>query len=508
MINYDNIQPMLADFLARGLVISPWLMMHSQTRVDVEQFSYIDRIAADMVAVHWTDSEKIEVFGKFPLSERLPRTAVYEIIASTALSLAHNKFGDLEIYQEQILEALHLFTGYVADYGFGNIVKIYGLVTSFENVQALHYYERIPERIFNLGSWHRPWVDYSLSDELLWGVFQGNYQIDIADQRRYVTITDKGQAFYFSIMKILDECGYLIHRVRQLQIHNFSFYSNYAEVANEFWPNLHQLRKNFLKWSGIQPGMRVLELGCADGVSTFESGLADLIGERGQVIAIDPSMGMIFRANKRKAESGSNWVNFQQAKAERLPFHNESFDAVIAFSSLQFMDLSQALTEIKRVLKLNGEFTSLHPLKFKMNAIMGEWFSPIVKLAKYSRNETPKDFLNNPEEILDAIHKAGFLDVRDKADEIINFHQDPKIVANHIFRGVGWMQEELSMIPWKAREDVINEVIEQGKIMCEKYSDEERMVRSPMQMIKGRKEQVAPDSHGIGQWHHGVKGSN
>lgn len=111
--------------------------------------------------------------------------------------------------------------------------------------------------------------------------------------------------------------------------------------------------------------MRVLELGCADGVSTFESGLADLIGERGQVIAIDPSMGMIFRANKRKAESGSNWVNFQQAKAERLPFHNESFDAVIA------------LMEIKRVLKLNGEFTSLHPLKFKMNDIMGEWFSPI-----------------------------------------------------------------------------------------------------------------------------------
>ena len=486
-MNYDNVEPMLVDFLARGLVISPWLMMHSQARVDVEQFSYIDRMATDMVAMHWTDSEKIEVFGKFPLSERVPRTAVYEIIASTALSLAHNKFGDLEIYQEQILEALHLFTGYVADYGFGNIVKIYGLVTSFENVQALHYYERIPERIFNLGSWHRPWVDYSLSDELLWGIFRGNYQIDIADQQRYVTITDKGQAFYFSTMKILDECGYLIHRVRQLQIHNFSFYSNYAEVASEFWPNMMQLRRDFLEWSGIQPGMRVLELGCANGVATFDAGLAELVGETGQVIAIDPSMGMISRANKRKNELKVNWVTFQQTKAEQLPFDNASFDAVIAFNSLHFMDLPSALMEIKRVLKLNGLFASMHPTKFNIVQIplVAEWFAPIMELAKYRKDENPKDNQKSPNEIYSEFRKAELVNISERVTEADNFFQDFEKVTNHTLRGVGWMQEELSMIPWKAREDIFNEVLEQGRLLCEKYSPEQRMVKSPMQMIKG-----------------------
>ncbi len=486
-MNYDNVQPLLENFLKRGMVISPWLMMHSQSRVDVEQFAYIDRIANEIAAEHWTDPEKIEVFGNFPLSERVPRTAVYEIVASTALSLAHNKFGDLEIYQEQILEAVHLFKGYLADYGLGNIVKIYRLVTSFENVQALHYYRQIPEQIFNLGSWHRPWVDYSLSDDLLWGVFQGQYQIVIADQRRYVTITDKGQAFYFSTMKILDECGYLIHRVRQLQIHNFSLYRYYAQVANEFWPDMMQIRKDFLEWSGIQPGMRVLELGCADGVSTFDAGLAERVGAMGQVIAIDPSMGMIFRANQRKAQLQTSWVAFQQASAEKIPFENESFDAVIAFNSLHFMDLPRALMEIKRVLRANGVFASLHPLKFDMNQfqLIKEWFVPMFKLAQYRKNETPKDYLKYSTEIMDDFKQAGFMNVSENLVNYIAFFKDAEMATNHLIRGVGWMQEELSMVPWKAREDIINEVIDQGRMLCDEYSLEQRIIMPPMQMIKG-----------------------
>ena len=486
-MNYDNIQPLLGEFLGKGMVISPWLMMHSQARFDVDLFSNIDRLARDMVAVQWTDTEKIEVFGKIPLSERVPRTAVYEIIASTALSIAHNKFGNLEISPEQIIEATNLLNNFSADYGFGNIIKIYGLVTSFENAQALHYYGQIPEKIFNLGSWHRPWVDYSLSDELLWGVSHGNHQLKIEDHQRYVALTEKGETFYFATMNILEECGYLTQRVRQLQIHNFSFYSNYAEVANEFWPNMMQLRKNFLEWSGIQPGMRVLELGCADGVSTFESGLADLVGEKGRVISIDPSMGMIFRANKRKEQLQTSWVTFQQAKAEQLPFDNASFDAVIAFNSLHFMDLPIALMEIKRVLKPNGFFASMHPTKIDIieNQLFSEWFTPIFKLARYRKGENAKDYLKNPEEIFYEFKKAGYSNIIKSDVSLINFYKDPETVANHALRGVGWAQEELSMIPWKAREDVINEVIKQGRLLCEKYPSEQRIFKTPTQMIKG-----------------------
>jgi ubiquinone/menaquinone biosynthesis C-methylase UbiE len=471
------------------MVISPWLMMHSQARFDVTLFSDIDRLARDIVAVQWVDAEIIEVFGEFPFSERVPRTAVYETIASTALSIAHNKFGDLEIYPEQIVEATNLLKDFSADYGFGNIVKIYGLVTSFENAQALHYYGQIPEKIFNLGSWHRPWVDYSLNDEILWGVFQGNYQLKIEDHQRYVTLTEKGEAFYFATMNILEGCGYLTQRVRQLQIHNFSFYSNYAEVANEFWPNMMQLRRDFLEWSGVQPGMIVLELGCANGVATFDAGLAKQVGETGLVIGIDPSMGMIFRANKRKDELKANWVTFHQAKAEQLPFDNASFDAVIAFNSLHFMDLPLALMEIKRVLKPNGLFASMHPTKFNIAQIswVTEWFAPIIEQAKYRTDENPKDNQKSPNEIYSEFRQADLLNISERIIEVDNFFRDSEMATNHTLRGVGWMQEELSMIPWKAREDIFNKVLEQGRLLCEKYSPEQRMIKSPMQMIKGNR---------------------
>ncbi len=489
MMTNDAIPSILKEFYDRGLVVSPWLMMNSHARFDAELFPLIDRLAADMVENYWTDQEKISFFKDMPIFDRIPRTALYEIIASTSMSITHNRFGDMEIANEQVMEAVERLQTFIAEFGFGSILNIYWIVMSFENMQALHYYAKIPEKIFTMGNWHRPWVDYSLSDELFSGIYFGNYKIDIIDGVRYVLLTEQGQRTYEATVSMLNEGGYLIHRVRQLQIHNFTLYQNYADIANEFWPNMHELRKKLLDWSEIKPGMSVLELGCANGISTFETGLANLVGASGRIIAIDPSMGMIYRANKKKDELGVGWVDFQQAKAEQLPFQADSFDAVIAFNSLQLMDLHTAFKEVMRVLKPTAQFTSLHPSKFSMNdiQIVAKWFQPIIKLAQYRKNESPEDFLKYPSEVLHAFHQVGFVDVEDKVDEIISFFKDPVMVANHEFRGIGWMQEELSMIPWKAREDIINEVIEQGRILCREHSEEERMIRSPMQLMKGRK---------------------
>ena len=55
-MNYDNVPPLLEELLRRGMVISPWLMMHSQARFDVTLFSDIDRLARDIVAVQWVDA--------------------------------------------------------------------------------------------------------------------------------------------------------------------------------------------------------------------------------------------------------------------------------------------------------------------------------------------------------------------------------------------------------------------------------------------------------------------
>ena len=78
------------------------------------------------------------------------------------------------------------------------------------------------------------------------------------------------------------------------------------------------------------------------------------------------------------------------------------------------------------------------------------------------------------------------MDISEKLLNYIAFFKDAEMATNHLIRGVGWMQEELSMVPWKAREDIINEVIEQGKKLCEKYSLAQRVMMPPMQMIQGQ----------------------
>ncbi len=482
-------QPVLHDFLNRGLVISPWLMMNSHDRFDASLFLLIDGLANQMVETYWTENLKILFYQDLPIVDRIPRTAVYEIIASTAMSIAHYRKGDMEVVDEYVMHADEILKTFISDYGFGSIMNLYWLVTSFENMQALHYYQQIPERIFSMGTWHRPWVDYSLSDELLSGVFFDNYQIELINDKRYVSLTERGQETYKEMTKFLEDSGYLTHRVRQLQIHNFTLNQNYAELADEFWPNMMLLRQDFMKWITINPGMRVLELGCGDGVSTFESGLVDLVGENGRVDAIDPSMGMIHRANIRKKQHGANWVYFHQAQAENLPFDNESFDVVIAFLSLQFMDLPKALSEVTRVLKPKGIFGSFHPVKFNMldNPVLKDWYTPVVNIAKVHGNENPRDVLKTSEKIVNDFVTSGFAEIEETIVYGIWYFGDAEMVAHMTFRGIGWMQEELSMIPWQAREDVISEVIVQGKALCKKYSDEERLVKFPDQMIKGRK---------------------
>lgn len=60
---------------------------------------------------------------------------------------------------------------------------------------------------------------------------------------------------------------------------------------------------------------------------------------------------------------------------------------------------------------------------------------------------------------------------------------DPEMI-NQWFLGVGWGQEELARIPWKARENVLAQVTACGVAVCDQYTLEERVVNTPMQMLK------------------------
>ncbi|UOF89540.1 methyltransferase domain-containing protein [Fodinisporobacter ferrooxydans] len=486
MYFFNDLTKQLKDLCTSGLAISPWLAGVDGTgRFDPIIFEIIDSAALDFTAIHWTEEERIKAFGILPVHERLPRTALYETIASTAVLLANDRTGYLDVEENLSREVIQMVENFVTKYGLGTFVQIYCLVTSYENQNALAYYKSIPEKEFLLGHWHRPWIDYTLTDELVLGTLLQNYQIVIRKNRRYVEMSDQGYEAFRKTGEILNKSGYLEHRMHWLHISQFNLFDDYETMAHAIWPESISLRQRFLEWSGIKSGMKVLELGCADGEFTFDGGLAQLVGPTGRVISIDPSARMIARAETKRCNLDVDWVEFRKGKAECLPFDDGTFDAVIGVGFLHFTDLEVALREMKRVTHSNGIVASFHPLKARLDVeFFQQWFSPLLELS-VQRKEPPKDFLLFPNQAPLAFESAGFHNViKDEAPLITLFH-DPDKVIQHFIYGVGWFQEELSMLPWRARKEIVELLRQRGHEIITNYPKDELVFTFPMQMVKG-----------------------
>ena len=482
----EQLKHILQDFLNRGLVISPWLAgVGRDGRFDDMVFEYVNEDAQSMADLDWTEEMVIQIFDTLPSPQRLPRTAIYEIAASTAVSMAHNETGFPDVNEEFAQMAMKKVKAFCADYDLAVLVQLYLVTTKYENDQAISFFGKMPEREFMLGRWHRPWVDYSLSDELIVGVLEGNYQIEIDNGKRFVSLSAKGVETFRSIERFLEETGYLAQRVRQLHITQFNLL-DFGEMAKGLTPDWIPQRREFLDWAGIRTGMRVLEIGCADGLFTFDGGLAERVGSTGSLVAMDPSRGMLTRAKLKNAEYGYPWLTFQQGKAESIPFADGAFDAVIGVAFLHFTDIPIALREMARVARRGGIVASFHPLPFEMDsAFFKDWFAPLHQLAKLHNRDRPKDFLTPVEEMeryFSAIRLRSLKSYRLSSRLLF---QDPKKLVAGMIRGVGWSQEELAMIPWKAREDVIRELEIRGERVCSEYEAEELVIRMPNQMLKG-----------------------
>ncbi len=470
-----------------GVVINPWLAgVDSASRFDPGIFERLDLEAREYSTIHWTESETIQNFDTFPVPAKFPRIALYETFAATAVFIAHEQTGNLVVNEKIALEAIDKVEHFCNTFGLGSILYIYRHLTAYDNLNAINFFGSIPEREFLLGSWHRPWVDYSLSDDLMLGVLHNTLQIVTRSDRRYVELTPKGKEFLLDLRQAIEESGHFSHRIKFLHISQFNLFDEYEKLAEKTLPQSMPLRKQLIYYAGIKPGMKVLELGCGSGPLTFEAGLADLVGPEGKLSCIDPSAGMINRAKNKPQAREKNWVEFRIGQAEDLPFEDGIFDAVIGVAFLHFTNREIALREMRRVTRSGGVVASAHPLAydFKNVPFFREWFSPIFQLAN-KRKEQPKNYLFNPDEALEAFSKAGFAQIESEYPPFPILFHDPDKVIKQFIHGVGLFQEELADLPWKAREEVMKSLQEQGLHVCQEYSKEERVVHLPTQMIKG-----------------------
>lgn len=94
--------------------------------------------------------------------------------------------------------------------------------------------------------------------------------------------------------------------------------------------------------NGEQP--LTFDLGCGTGLSTGE------LKENGfDVIGADKEEEMIAVAKKENPN-----ITFEISPANSLPFPDNHFDLVTAFTAFHWFNDIESLTEIKRVIKLGG----------------------------------------------------------------------------------------------------------------------------------------------------------
>ena len=87
--------------------------------------------------------------------------------------------------------------------------------------------------------------------------------------------------------------------------------------------------------------------------------LAKCVGEKGFVIGLDFSQGMLEKANRKALRLHLNQLHLVQANTIALPFKGSSFHGVTcshAFYELKGDERARAIDEVERVLKDGGRF--------------------------------------------------------------------------------------------------------------------------------------------------------
>jgi ubiquinone/menaquinone biosynthesis C-methylase UbiE len=161
-------------------------------------------------------------------------------------------------------------------------------------------------------------------------------------------------------------------------------------------PRVH---RRLVELAGIEPGHRVLEIGCGTGNLALR---AQRMHPDAEVVGIDPDPLALERA-RRKADRAGLSVRWDRGKAGELPYADESVDRVLSafmFHHLDDAEKKSALAEVRRVLRPGGQ---LHLVD-----VAGHHHGRAGR--RMLRNEHLRD--NAGEGIPNRMREAGLTDVR------------------------------------------------------------------------------------------------
>jgi ubiquinone/menaquinone biosynthesis C-methylase UbiE len=105
--------------------------------------------------------------------------------------------------------------------------------------------------------------------------------------------------------------------------------------------------------AGLEPGQKVLEVGCGPGFFTIPA--ARIVGEKGNVCALDISSLAVERVQQKIEKEGATNVETVLADAVQTGLPDQSFDLIFVFGLARPVgDLDSILVELHRLLKPAG----------------------------------------------------------------------------------------------------------------------------------------------------------
>ncbi|MFD5638770.1 class I SAM-dependent methyltransferase [Streptomyces sp. NPDC127077] len=160
----------------------------------------------------------------------------------------------------------------------------------------------------------------------------------------------------------------------------------------------------------LYPGAKVLDLACGTGFAARAA--AARVGPAGRVSGADVNAGMIGTAVERAPRMYPD-IRFTVAPAERLPYEDAAFDAVVCQQGVQFFpDLDAAFAETARVTRPDGRFAAT---AWAARELIPYFVAQYEAVEEYGGKELAADyegaFSGTPERLSAALRGAGFHDV-------------------------------------------------------------------------------------------------